>query len=100
MTSKPSYRVSLAEELLEQIRTKTKRERRAIGEAMNRVLEAWGQPHVHAGVGIRRLTKTIYECRVGLDDRLAFVVLVTPQELVFFFLGNHDEIQKLIRGKK
>ena len=66
---------------------------------MNRVLEAWGHPHVHAGIGIRRLTKTIYECRVGLDDRLAFVVVVVQHELVFFFLGNHDEIRRLIRGK-
>jgi hypothetical protein len=85
--------------LLEQIRSRSKRERRDIGAAMNRVLEAWGDPHAHEGIGIRRLTKTIYECRVGLDERLAFVVVVTEHELVFFFLGNHDEIRRLIRGK-
>ncbi|HSI63766.1 MAG TPA: hypothetical protein VLE43_11625 [Candidatus Saccharimonadia bacterium] len=67
---------------------------------MNAVLLGWGQPHVHAGIGLRRLTKTIFECRVGLDQRLAFVFIVTPPELVFFFMGNHDEIQKLIRSSK
>lgn len=67
---------------------------------MNRALAAWGNPHGHSGISIRRLTKTIYECRVGLDERLAFVFVVTPPELVFFFLGNHDEVQKLIRSKK
>jgi len=71
-----------------------------IGDAINRVLEGWGRPHVHSGIGIRRLTQTIFECRVGLDDRLAFLFIATPPELVFFFLGNHDEIQKLIRSKK
>jgi len=76
----------------------SKVERQAIGDAMNRVLDAWGSPHMHAGIGIRRLTKTIFECRVGLDDRLAFVFFATPPELVFFFLGNHNEIRKLIRA--
>ena len=55
---------------------------------------------MHSGIGIRRLTKTIFECRVGLDDRLAFVFIATPPELVFFFIGNHDEIQKLIRSNR
>jgi len=82
---------------LECIRTKPKRERLEIGDAINRVLAAWGHPHVHSGIGIRRLTKSIFECRVGLENRLAFVFVVTPPELVFFFLGNHDEIRKLIR---
>lgn len=89
----------ITEDLLEKIRGLGKRERKDLGEAMNRVVAGWGQPHVHAGIGIRRLTRTIYECRVGLDDRLAFVFIATPPELVFFFLGNHDEIKRLIRKK-
>jgi hypothetical protein len=78
----------------------SKPERQAIGDAINKVLENWGRPHGHSGIGIRRLTKTIFECRVGLDDRLVFLFIATPPELVFFFLGNHDEIQKLIRSKR
>lgn len=99
-TSKPSLRAKVTEELLEQLRSRTKAERREIGKAMNLVIAGWGKPHVHSGIGIRRLTKTIFECRVGLDDRLAFVFVATPPELQFFFLGNHDEIQKLIRGSR
>jgi hypothetical protein len=90
--------VKVTEELLEQLRSRTRKERREIGEAMNLVLAGWGQPHLHSGISIRRLTKTTYECRVGLDDRLAFVFIVSPPELEFFFLGSHDEIQKLIRA--
>lgn len=89
----------VTEDLLEKIRSKTKSERQEIGDAINRVLESWGRPHTHSGIGIRRLTKTIFECRIGLDERLAFVFIATPPELVFFFIGNHDEIQKLIRSK-
>ena len=90
----------VTDELLEILRSKSKSERQEIGDAIHRVLESWGQPHGHSGIGIRRLTKTIFECRVGLDDRLAFVFFATPLELVFFFLGNHDEIQKLIRSNR
>jgi hypothetical protein len=86
------------DDLLEILRSKSKSERLEIGDAFNRVIEGWGRPHVHSGSGIRRLTTTIFECRVGLDDRLAFVFLATPPELVFFFIGTHDEIQKLIRS--
>lgn len=90
----------VTDDLLGQIRAKSKRERQEIGEAMNLVMASWGQPHIHSGISIRRLTKTIYECRVGLDDRLAFIFVATPPALEFFFLGNHDDIQKLIRSNK
>lgn len=92
-------KATVTDDLLEQIRLMSKPMRQEIGVAINRALENWGRPHVHSGIGIRRLTKTIFECRVGLDDRLAFVFIATPPELVFFFIGNHDEIQKLIRSK-
>lgn len=90
----------VTEELLENIRSRSKAERQEIGDAINRVIESWGRPHLHSSIGIRRLTKTIFECRVGLDDRLAFVFIATPAELVFFFFGNHNEIQKLIRSNR
>lgn len=93
-------RISVSPELLEQLRARTKSERKAIGGAMNQVGATWGKPHLHGGIGIRRLSKTLFECRVGLDQRLAFLFIATPPELVFFFIGNHDEIQKLLRSRK
>ena len=93
-------KATVTEDLLELIRLRPKAQRREIGAAINSVVESWGHPHIHAGIGIRRLTKTIFECRVGLDDRLAFMFIATPAELVFFFIGNHDEIRKLIRTRR
>ncbi len=90
----------VTDDLLEILRSKSKAERLEIGDAINRVIESWGRPHMHSGIGIRRFTKTIFECRVVLDDRLAFVFIAIPPELVFFFIGNHDEIQKLIRSNR
>ena len=67
---------------------------------MNAALAVWGKPHLHKGVGIRQLTSTIYECRVDIATRLAFLVEVREHELVFFFIGNHEEIQNLIKSVK
>lgn len=55
-------------------------------------------PHLHCGSGILRLTKTIFECCADWDFRLAVVFTAPPAEPVFFFLGNYDEIQKLVRS--
>jgi hypothetical protein len=99
-TSKPSLKARVVDELLEILRSKSKSERQEIGDAINRVLENWGRPHRHSGIGIRRLAKTIFECRLGLDDRHAFVFIASPAELVFLFIGNNDEIQKLIRSNR
>ena len=90
----------VTDDLLEILRSKSKTERLEIGDAINQVLESWGRPRMHLGLGIRRLTKTIFEFRVGMDDRLEFVFIATPPGLVFFFIGNHDEIQKLIRSNR
>ena len=90
--------VRVAADLLAQLRTRSRADRKIIGDAMNAVAAAWGRPHRHSGIGIRRLTKSVFECRVGLEDRLAFVFIATPPELIFFFLGNHDEVQRLIRS--
>lgn len=35
-------------------------------ETLTRMREGFGQPHVHSGLGIRKLRKNIFECRTGL----------------------------------
>jgi hypothetical protein len=91
-------RTSLGSNLHTQLRARSKAERTVVGEAINAVVAAWGNPHLHSGIGIRRLTKNLFEARGGLDERLAFIFIATPPELRFVFLGDHDEIQKLIRS--
>jgi hypothetical protein len=84
--------------LATQLRARSKADRKRIGEAIDAVAEAWETPHRHSGIGIRRLRGELFEARFGLDERLAFVFIATPPELYFLFLGNHDEIQKLLRS--
>ena len=66
-----------------------------VEEALRVLPGCFGKPHLHAGISIRRLRKNIFECRAALKVRLLF--RATAQALEIFFVGNHDEVRRLIR---
>ena len=66
--------------------------------ALCELTEIFGQPHVHSGLGIRKLGNKLFECRAGLA--LRFIVLDRPTDLFVSFLGNHDEIKALLKSGK
>ena len=68
----------------------------AANEALGSVLNAWGTPHAHHGAGIRKLGSKLFECRAGLRLRLLFQPNPSERELIFFEMGNHDEIRRLL----
>jgi hypothetical protein len=85
--------------LVKDLRDLTPAERTAVGEAFNSVLAAWGEPHRHRGSGLRKLGAGIFECRCGRHTRLLFTADAAHRELNFFAMGNHDEIQRILRGR-
>jgi mRNA-degrading endonuclease YafQ of YafQ-DinJ toxin-antitoxin module len=96
-TSKRTLRIELAPELKAAIRRLPKRQRQHIGEVITAVRDGFGAPHLHSGLGIRRLRSGLFECRIGLKLRLVFDA--EPGVLSFTDLGTHDEIRKLIRNR-
>lgn len=58
---------------------------------------AYGHPHLHAGLGLRRIVPFM-ECRCGLDLRLLFQR--EGKSLVFHLCGTHDEIQAFLKNKR
>jgi len=69
-----------------------------VNQALLAVLPAWGFPHSHQGSGIRKLGADLFECRAGLSLRMLFKAEKKERELVFFELGNHDDIRRVLRG--
>jgi mRNA-degrading endonuclease YafQ of YafQ-DinJ toxin-antitoxin module len=67
-----------------------------IGRALQLLERDFGQPHQHPGLGIRKLTGNFFEIRVELDIRLVFQN--RAECLLFVMAGNHDEVQKFLRG--
>lgn len=98
-TSKTFWRIKLTQRCLGQIGKLPPEDRDAVNEALASVLGAWGFPHAHRGAGIRKLGSDLFECRAGLRLRLLFKAEKPERELVFFEVGNHDDIRRVLKGR-
>jgi hypothetical protein len=78
------------------VRAYPKETRRRIGLALQRVEREFGHPHRHQGLGVRKLTRSFFEIRVGLDIRLVFQNRADC--LLFVMAGIHPEVQEFLRG--
>ncbi len=89
-------RVALAEGFQRDVRALPAAHRLAVFDALLALPRATGDPHVHAGLGIRKLHASgIWEARVGLGLRLVFALEADLLTLVR--VGSHDEIRRFLR---
>jgi plasmid maintenance system killer protein len=58
---------------------------------------AFGDPHQHRGLGLRKLAKRSYEIRLNLQWRVVF--LYDGTALIAYDVMNHDEISHWLRGQ-
>jgi len=93
--SKP---LSIDPEVLRRLRNLPKNERTECLLALCELPESFGRPHVHSGLGIRKLGDKIFECRGNVA--LRFIFQDRPSELFISFLGNHDEVKALLQSRK
>ena len=68
-----------------------------VAEALSRVQEGFGRPHIHSGLGLRKLGPNLFECRTERGWRLVFSA--AKGLLTFDFAGNHDQVQSYLRGR-
>ena len=88
--------LGLSESFRARVRAYPRETRGKIGLALQHLERDFGQPHRHQSLGIRKLTGNFFEIRAGLDIRLVFQNRV--ECLLFVMAGNHDEVQKFLRG--
>jgi len=73
-------------------------EQRAKAEAALRaVSEAFGQPHRHAGTGLRKLSTEYYECRIDLALRI--LLLHRHDGLLAYDVMTHEELRAFLRSR-
>jgi len=61
------------------------------------VAEHFGNPHLHAGLGLRKLEKRLWECRIDLQLR---IVLIQDQaRLRAYDIMTHDELRAWLKGR-
>jgi mRNA-degrading endonuclease RelE of RelBE toxin-antitoxin system len=71
-------------------------DRKQFAQSLRALQDGFGSPHLHSGVGIRRLGKDLFECRAGLQWRIVFFAekgLVTA-----FDVMTHDEVKAWLRS--
>ena len=81
--------------VLRRLRELRKEERAECLLALCEVVESFGRPHVHSGLGVRKLGPRLFECRGTLT--LRFLFQSRPEDLFVCFLGSHDEVKALLR---
>jgi len=58
--------------------------------------DGFGFPHLHSGLGIRRLRKDLFECRAGLHWRIVF--LAEKGRLTAYDVMTHDQVKTWLRS--
>jgi hypothetical protein len=84
--------------VIRRLRELPKNERVECLLALCDIADVFGRPHVHSGLGIRKLGNKLFECRGNRD--LRFIFQDRGTELFVSFTGNHDEIRTLLRRGK
>jgi mRNA-degrading endonuclease RelE of RelBE toxin-antitoxin system len=89
-------RLALTERFQRAARDLDDRQRTVVFDALLALPRALGDPHSHAGLGIRKLHASgVWEARVGLELRLVFAQ--QPGLLTLVTVGHHDEVRRFLR---
>jgi plasmid maintenance system killer protein len=67
-------------------------------QAIAEVGAAFGDPHRHRGLGLRKLAGRSYEIRVHRQWRVVFIH--DGKSLIAFDLMDHDEVVRWLRGQR
>jgi hypothetical protein len=63
-----------------------------INQRIMELVQAFGKPHEHAGLGVRRLEGNAFEFRISRGLRVIFLFL-KPLTLRMIMVGNHDDVR-------
>ena len=90
-------RVFLSKRWLKSL-SKLNADQRTKAEAVLRdLVETFGKPHLHAGIGVRKLAPDYYECRVDLRWRI--LLYHCGDKLLAYEVMSHDEVRAFLRGR-
>ena len=72
--------------------------RQKASAAIAEVAAAFGDPHAHRGLGLRKIARRSYEVRVNLQWRVVFIH--DGETLAAYDVMTHDEVALWLRGKR
>ena len=69
-----------------------------VSKAIDEVGAAFGDPHQHRGLGLRKIARRSYEIRVQRQWRVVFIH--DGETLIAYDIMNHDEVSIWLRGRR
>jgi mRNA-degrading endonuclease RelE of RelBE toxin-antitoxin system len=89
-------RIALSRRIQRQLERAPLGLRQQLADAVKELPQALGQPHRHAGLGVRKIHRRgVYEFRLGQDGRVVFT-LPEKDAIMLHLLGNHDDVQRFL----
>lgn len=89
-------KVLLSARFQHDVRDLDREQRLALFDVILSLPRAMGEPHRHAGLGIRKLHRSgIFEARVGFGLRLVFAL--QRELLALARVGSHEEVRRFLR---
>jgi hypothetical protein len=88
-------RIELHPRFQKRVGTMRAGERDRIAASLRALRDGFGRPHLHSGLGIRRLHQDLFECRAGLHWRIIF--LAEKGVLTAYDVMTHDEVRAWLR---
>src|SRR6266566_9757015 len=67
-----------------------------INQRLLALVESFGKPHAHTGLGLRRLCDNAFEFRISRGIRVVFLFF-KPNRLQLMMTGNHDEVRAWLK---
>ncbi len=72
--------------------------RERVCQSIAEVAAAFGDPHKHRGLGLRKLARRSYEIRAQRQWRVVFVH--EGETLIAYDVMNHDQVSLWLRGQR
>lgn len=95
-TSMPLLSIEFLPRFKAQARTLPAERQKLVGHAVAALGDAFGKPHLHSGLGIRRLKRGYFEFRADRDTRMVFKLEGSTASMIL--VGNHDDVRRFIKG--
>jgi mRNA-degrading endonuclease RelE of RelBE toxin-antitoxin system len=90
-------KIALTERFQRDVRSLGPEHRSAVFEAMLGLERAFAEPHLHAGLGLRKLHPSgVWEVRVGLGLRL--FLTFDEHAAILVAVGTHDQVRRYLRS--
>jgi len=91
-------RIFFGNRLLRSLRKLDANIREKVEAALAEVSRNFGDPHRHAGLGLRKLSPGLWECRLDIHFRIVF--LQEEDRLIAYDIMNHDEVRAWLKRVK